>query len=285
MDTQTVNPAEKAAREAYEKVETALKAYLTDEMVGSTILADAMRYALLDGTVRFRASLVLGFCRLFGGRDEAALPYACALECAAAASLIHGDLPAVNDMELRGGRPTCVTKFGEAETIFAGDSLTALAFEIAASNQYVSHKSVRLAVSTLSKEIGALGLTGSYITERYGTLSGYGDLRKFYLRKSATLIRAACLLGYYAATDKTTPKDIANVKLYAEAVALAAQIHDDILGTDSTGGRTNVLTYLKPNEAEEEEALLTLLAIEAISDYPGSELLCKQAIWLLSRQK
>lgn len=282
MDAITVNIAEKAAKDASEKIASALRACLTEKNIGNTILADTIRYALSSDTIQIRPSLVMGFCRLFGGRDEAAIPFACALECAVAAAQIQGDLPAINDNELRDGRPTCSTKFGEAEALLAGNSLLSLSFELLSSNQYVSHKSIRLATATLSEEIGIRGLIGSYITEQYGKLSNYSDLRKFYLRKTATIGRAACLLGYYAACDRPSSKDIANVKLYAEAISIASQIRADITGKNQDSN-INVLSFLKPNEAEEEEALLTLLAIEAISDYPGSELLCKQAIWLLSK--
>jgi len=116
--------------------------------------------------------------------------------------------------------------------------------------------------------------------------------------KTGALIRAACLLGYYAATDKVQQSDIDNLKLYAEAVGLAFQIHDDILdvrsdtatlgkevGSDIKNNKKTVLAFMKVSEAEEEEALLTLLSVEAISHYPDSDLLCRLAIWLLSRRK
>lgn len=296
--TQTVSPVEKALSEAAEKVESALEGYLTKSYTGETVCADAMRYSVLGGGKRIRAFLVLHFCKLFGGREEAALPYACALECIHAYSLIHDDLPCMDDDELRRGKPSCHIQFGEAEALLAGDALLTLAFEIIASNNYVSHKSVRLAVSTLAKEAGAVGMVGGQTLDLQNEVKSYGALRSIYLRKTSALIRAACLLGYYAAVDRPTQKDTANIGLYAEALGLAFQIHDDVLdvkgdtatlgksvGSDDKNGKKTATAFMTVEEAEEEEALLTLLAVEAISDYSESELLCRLAIMLLSRKK
>lgn len=292
------NTVETALRDAAEKVENALSEYLTESYAGNTVVAEAMRYSTLGGGKRIRAFLVIEFCKLFGGRIEAALPYACALECIHAYSLIHDDLPCMDDDDLRRGKPSCHIKFGEAEALLAGDALLTLAFELCSSNQYVPHKSVRYAVETLAHEAGACGMVGGQTLDLQNSVENYRELRKIYSMKTGALIRAACLLGYYAATDKVQQTDIDNLKLYAEAVGLAFQIHDDILdvrsdtatlgkevGSDIKNNKKTVLAFMKVTEAEEEEALLTLLSVEAISHYPDSDLLCRLAIWLLSRRK
>jgi len=284
-------------KEAAAKVELALSEYLTENFAGNTVVAEAMRYSTLGGGKRIRAFLVLEFCRLFGGSEEAAMPYACALECIQAYSLIHDDLPCMDDDDLRRGKPSCHKKFDEAIALLAGDALLTLAFELCASNSYASHKSVRLAVKTLAHESGACGMVGGQALDLANEISGYDDLRTIYNKKTCALITAACLLGYFAAVDKPIQKDIDNIKLYANAIGLAFQIHDDVLdvksdtvtlgkavGSDEKNNKKTALAFMSLKEAESEEALLTLLAVEAVSDYADSDVLCKLAIWLLARK-
>ncbi|MBQ2725539.1 MAG: polyprenyl synthetase family protein [Clostridia bacterium] len=298
MENRTFAVVENALRIAAEKVESALTEYLSERYVGDTVTAQAMAYSTLGGGKRIRAFLVLEFARMFGASEEAAMPFACALECIHAYSLIHDDLPCMDDDDLRRGKPSCHIQFGEAQALLAGDGLLTFAFELCASNKYVSHKSARLAVSALSSEAGAMGMVGGQTLDLANEVKSYADLRKIYLMKTGALIRAACLLGYFAATDRPHERDIKNMSLYAEAIGLAFQIHDDILdvksstemlgktvGSDAKNDKKTVLEFLSMKEAEEEETLLTLLAVEAVSDYTDSELLCKLAIWLLARQK
>ena len=283
---------------AAEKVESALNEYMSEAFAGDTVVADAMAYSLLGGGKRIRAFLTLEFCRIFGGSEEAAIPFACALECIHAYSLIHDDLPCMDDDDLRRGKPSCHKKFGEAEALLAGDGLLTLAFEIVASNAYVSHKSVRLAIAELSHQAGACGMVGGQALDLANKVDSYADLKDIYLRKTGALIRAACLLGYYAAIDKPSAKDVDKIDLYARSIGLAFQIHDDVLdvksdtatlgkavGSDEKNNKKTSLKYLSLSEAENEETLLTLLAIEAISEYSESDTVCKLAIWLLSRNK
>jgi len=285
-------------KEAAEQTEAALARYFTDGWGGNTVLAEAMQYSLLGGGKRIRAFLVMEFCKLFGGTEKAAMPYACALEMVHAYSLIHDDLPCMDDDDLRRGKPSCHKQYDEAIALLAGDTLLTMAFEVAASNPNVSPRSVQLAVKTLAKEAGALGMAGGQTLDLANTVAGYKALRQIHMMKTSALIRAACLLGYYAACDKPLEEDIQNISLYAEAIGLAFQIHDDLLdvksdtatlgkrvGSDAKNQKKTVLAFLSMAEAEEEEALLTLLAVEAVSDYLDSDLLCKLAIWLLSRKK
>ena len=285
-------------KEAAAKVELALGEYLSENYAGNTVLAEAMRYSTLGGGKRIRAFLVLEFCRLFGGSEEAAMPYACALECIQAYSLIHDDLPCMDDDDLRRGKPSCHKKFDEATALLAGDALLTLAFELCASNTYASHKSVRLAVGALAHEAGAIGMVGGQVLDMANSVDNYGQLRNIYNKKTCALITAACLLGYFAAVDKPIQKDIDNIRLYANAIGLAFQIHDDVLdvksdtatlgktvGSDEKNNKKTALAFMSLKEAESEEALLTLLAVEAVSDYVDSDVLCKLAIWLLARKK
>ena len=117
------NNIENVLRENAEKIENALIGFLADENAGSTVTTEAMRYSTLGGGKRIRAFLVMEFCRMFGGKEEAAIPFACALECMHASSLIHDDLPCMDDDSLRRGKPSCHVQFGEAEALLAGDGL------------------------------------------------------------------------------------------------------------------------------------------------------------------
>ncbi len=285
-------------KSAAQAVEDELEYYLSEEFAGDTVAAEAMRYSTLGGGKRIRAFLVLEFCRIFGGTREAAIPFACALECIQAYSLIHDDLPCMDDDDLRRGKPSCHVQFGEAEALLAGDGLLTLAFEICASNTFVSSKSVRLAVRALAKAAGAAGMVGGQALDLQNSVNTYSDLREIYLRKTSELIYAACCLGYLAATDRPNDSVLRNIRLYADSVGLAFQIHDDILdiksdtatlgkavGSDAKNNKKTVLSFLSLTEAEDEEALLTLLALEALSEYPDSDTLCRLAIWLLARRK
>ena len=119
-----------------------------------------MRYSLLAGGKRIRPILAMKFCEAAGGTMEEALDFGCGVEMLHTYSLIHDDLPCMDDDELRRGKPSCHVKFGEAEALLAGDGLLTYAFELCASNDNVSHKSVRLAVAELSHEAGILGMVG-----------------------------------------------------------------------------------------------------------------------------
>ncbi len=289
---------EERLHEVAEKTEAACKRYFDEGMAGNTVTADAMQYSLLGGGKRIRAFLCLAFAKLFGGSEEAAMPFACALEMVHAYSLIHDDLPCMDDDDLRRGKPSCHKKFDEPVALLAGDTLLTMAFEVAASNEYVSNRSVRLAVMELAREAGGCGMAGGQTLDLANTVDSYRALRQIHLQKTSALITAACMLGYYAATDRPQRADMDNIRLYAEAIGLAFQIHDDILdvksdtatlgkevGSDAKNNKKTVLSFLTISEAGEEEALLTLLAVEAVSVYNNSDLLCQLAIWLLSRKK
>ncbi len=291
-------PIEERMAACAEKVEAALSEYLSAEYVGDSGLVDAMRYSTLGGGKRIRAFLVLEFAKLFGATEAAAIPFACALEMVHAYSLIHDDLPCMDDDELRRGKPTCHKAFGEANALLAGDSLLTYAFEVCASNPHVSDRGVRLAVTELARQAGTLGMAGGQYIDLGLSVKDYGELKKLHMMKTSALIKAACLLGYYAASDAPTEENIKHLSLYAEAMGLAFQIHDDVLdvksdtatlgktvGSDQKNGKKTVLEFMSVQAAEEEESLLTLLAIEAVSDFIGSEALCKLALWLLSRKK
>ncbi len=278
--------------------ENALEDALGERYTGNTAVAEAMRYSTLGGGKRIRAFLVLEFCRLFGGETRAALPFACALECVHAYSLIHDDLPCMDDDDLRRGKPSCHVAFGEAEALLAGDALLTYAFECAASNGLVSAQSVRLAVKTLAAEAGPRGMVGGQTLDMAAEMKDWGELKAMIDGKTSALIRAACLLGYYAATDEADPAVISGITAYANAVGLGFQIHDDILdvtsdtetlgkqvGSDEKNGKKTALAFMTLDEARQTEAGLVREAREAVAGFAGSDALADLALWLSRRNK
>ena len=285
-------------KEIAAKTEEALSAALAERFTGNTVVAEAMRYSALGGGKRIRAFLVLAFCRLFGGSEEAALPFACALECVHAYSLIHDDLPCMDNDPLRRGKPSCHIAFGEAEALLAGDALLTYAFELAASAPDVSPVSAALAVRTLAAEAGPRGMVGGQALDMKSEMKDKAELWAMFDGKTAALIRASCLLGLYAATDRPDPEDEKNIRAYADGIGIAFQIVDDILdvtsdtatlgkevGSDEKNDKKTALAFLTLDEARAEVRRLTASACEAIGGYPGSEELADLAVWLAERNK
>ena len=282
---------------AAQMTEFALDSWLSPVYSGDTVLAEAMRYATMGGGKRIRGFLTIHFCRMFGGTDAASLPFACAMEMVHAYSLIHDDMPCMDNSDLRRGKPSCHKAYGEANALLAGDTLLTQAFEVASYNPSVSPETVRLAVRELAHGAGALGMAGGQYYDLAVDCSTFDELVRLQQMKTGALIRCACLLGYYAATDKPDPAVITNIHRYADGLGLAFQIIDDLLdvqgdeavlgkpvGGDEKNGKKTILTFYSPYEAEELARKCTQDAIDAIRDYPGSELLCALAQHLMKRK-
>ena len=261
-------------------------------------LAEAMKYSVLSGGKRIRAFLVLNFAKMFGASVEAALPFACAVEMIHAYSLIHDDLPCMDDSDLRRGVPSCHKKYGEATALLAGDALLTYAFSVCASNAKVTDKSVRLAVDTLSRLASHIGMCGGQAIDLRSSCGSYDELMLLYSLKTSKLIEASCLLGYFAACDEPKQNVLDDIHTYAECVGLAFQIHDDILdvtgdsallgkptGIDAKNDKKTIFAFKTLKEAEELETELTVNAVNSVSDYADSDGPCQLAVWLLTRKK
>ena len=145
--------------------EAALDELLPRGDVAHSVVYDAMRYATLGGGKRIRPFLTLAFCGLFGGETTAALPYACAVEMVHSYSLIHDDLPCMDDDDMRRGRPTCHKVYGEAFALLAGDALLTYAFAACADNPYTTPAQNIRAISTLAAAAGHDGMIGGQICD------------------------------------------------------------------------------------------------------------------------
>lgn len=196
-------------------------------------VSKAMLYSLENGGKRVRPMLVLEFCRACGGDVEKALPFACALEMIHTYSLIHDDLPCMDDDDFRRGKPSCHKQFGEATALLAGDGLLTLAFSVAAGAQIEPDITVK-AVKLLADCAGHLGMIGGQTMDlqhenKEITLE---QLRKTDALKTGRLIYAASVLGCLAAN--ADEEKIIAASTYAECIGLAFQIVDDLLDITST---------------------------------------------------
>ena len=219
-----------------QKIEEALKGYLPQEKDLRKTLFASMEYSLMAGGKRLRPQLVLEFCRLCGGREEQAMPFACAVEMIHSYSLIHDDLPCMDDDDLRRGKPTNHKVYGEAAALLAGDALLTLAFETMLSPesvQAVGAGRAAAAAGELARAAGAHGMVGGQIIdlESEGKQVPLEVLEKMDEGKTGALILAACRMGCILAGASEDQKKAAEV--YARSIGLAFQIEDDLL--DVTG--------------------------------------------------
>ena len=280
-------------------VEKALAAYLIEEDADFAEVLAAERYSLLAKAKRIRPTLVLEFCRLLGGEDTAALPFACAVEMVHTYSLIHDDLPCMDDDDLRRGRPTCHKVYGEATALLAGDGLLTRAFGVIASNDHVSPRSLRRAVAALSHAAGSFGMIGGQVMD----LAGEGKklpldtLKKLHAHKTGAMIAVSAELGCLAANADPNGADVQNARRFAEGIGLAFQIVDDVLdatadvaelgkpiGSDAENGKTTFLSYYTPEEALALAAEITENAKCYLRDYPAAGTLLELADYLIHRK-
>lgn len=202
-----------------QKIEAYLEALISEE----GLLYDAMRYSLLGGGKRLRPQLAMMAAAALGGKEEDALPYGAALECIHTYSLIHDDLPSMDNDDMRRGRPTCHKAFGEATAILAGDGLLTLAFSIAA-NAPLSEKQNLAAVRVLSESAGAYGMVEGQVLDMTLSTPTAEEILRMYRYKTGALLRAAVSLGAIAAGKEADALDA-----FATNLGVAFQIQDDIL--------------------------------------------------------
>ena len=280
-------------------VEGALDGFTSKQDADFAPVIEAMRYSLLSRAKRIRPTLVLEFCRLFGGTDAAALPFAAAVEMIHTYSLIHDDLPCMDDDDLRRGRPTCHKAFDEATALLAGDALLTRAFGVLTENSAVSDRAVCDAVAALSAAAGTFGMIGGQIIDLAGEKQRLPleVLLKLHANKTGALIAVSAELGCIAAG---LARDDARTKAaidYAKGIGLAFQIVDDILdvtadveklgksiGSDEKSQKTTFLTYFSVDDAKKYAARVTSDAKAALSGIAGSEILLSLADYLTERE-
>ncbi|MBQ8688132.1 MAG: polyprenyl synthetase family protein [Ruminococcus sp.] len=260
---------------------------------------DAMRYSLEAGGKRIRPVLVMEFCRLCGGSVQTAMAPAAALEMIHTFSLIHDDLPAMDDDDYRRGRKSCHKEFDEATAILAGDALSIHAFSVIAEDAALdAEQKVRL-MQVLGETSGYKGMIGGQIIDMENEQRDDVDLdnlRAMCAGKTGALIRCACRMGCIAAS--ASEETIALADRYGACVGLAFQIVDDILdvtsttevlgkpvGSDEASHKTTFVTLMGIEEAQKLAKALTDEAIGILAQFDGSEFLTALTQDLLVRVK
>ncbi len=247
-----------------ERTDKALQARLVgypNRQIASTRLHQAMQYACLDGGKRFRAMLVYACGELAGAHLTQLDTPACAVEMVHGYSLVHDDLPAMDDDALRRGRASCHIAFDEATAVLAGDALQSYAFEILAAPDNTLPPIQRLRmVEELACAIGPLGMAGGQALDMEATAStiDYEQLVQIHQLKTGALIKAAAIMGGLAAPN-IDPKLLENLAQYGSAIGLAFQIVDDILDHTSDSD-----TLGKPNHADHKMNKATYVSLMGI---------------------
>ena len=227
-------PTGERASELIRLVEEALARIGDDRSDDVAPLAVAMRYSLLAGGKRLRPLLCLAVCEAVGGRVEEALPTALALELVHTFSLVHDDLPALDDDDLRRGRPTAHVQFGEDVAILSGDALLSEAFGLVVRTPGAPAERLVAAVDELSRGVGLAGMIGG----QYLDITGATDLERTSRLKTGALIAASCACG--AIVGGAASGEVASARRFGLELGLLFQIVDDILdetGTDAQLGK------------------------------------------------
>ena len=220
-----------------DRVDSALRAYCDLGDGCPENLREAIRYSLLAPGKRLRPTLVLLAAEACGGSIEAALPAACAVEMIHAYSLVHDDLPAMDDDDLRRGQPTCHKRFGEAMAILAGDALLTMAFEVLA-GQIEPPEVAAACCAALAEAAGPCGMVGGQADDMDGpgTDGGIDRLVSIHSRKTGALIQVSLKLG--ALVAGADAGQLAAVEEYGQRLGLAFQITDDLLDVRSDQATT-----------------------------------------------
>ena len=201
-------------------IDNELMKYFSEEARVIPVLTDAEKYGIMSGGKRIRPFLTLEFCRFFGGNESAAMPFACAVELIHNYSLIHDDLPCMDNDDMRRGKPSCHKKFGEANALLAGDALLTYAFEICAKNEDVSPKSVNTAISVLAHAAGTFGMVGGQVIDLYGEANriDFETLLTLHKMKTGAIIGAAVKLGCIASGHLPGSEEYRDSAVYAECL-------------------------------------------------------------------
>lgn len=242
-------------------------------------LLESMRYSALGGGKRLRAYLVLEFCRLCGGDPANALDYAAGIEMMHAFSLIHDDLPAMDNDTLRRGKPTNHVIYGEATALLAGDALSLRACETVAGNPRLSDAQNLQAVRLLSSLAGALGMCGGQQIDLQSEHRHipHAQLETLVEKKTGCLFAAACMLGCIAANADATLTGAAD--RFGRLTGLAFQIADDLLDLRATA---ETLGKTPGKDAQSEKS--TFPGLIGISEAEAwAQALCREAQALLTQ--
>lgn len=258
----------------------------------------AMRYSLLSGGKRIRPVLLLEFYKLCGGEGDNVLNFAAAIEMIHTYSLIHDDLPCMDNDDMRRGKPSCHKAFGEDTALLAGDALLTLAFSAAAKTEGLPSERVLRAISVLADNAGIDGMVGGQVMDLQFEKTGANsdELKEMYLKKTSCLLKSAAVCGcVLAGADE---EYIKYAEEYADSVGLAFQIIDDILdctadektfgkpiGSDEKNGKITYVTLYGIDGARKKAAELSEKAEKLLDNFKGDSTALKELTkYLLNRR-
>ncbi len=282
-----------------ELVEEALNKYLPETECLQKSVIHAARHSLNAGGKRIRPALVMEFCRVCGGEPEDALPVACAIEMMHTFSLIHDDLPCMDDDDMRRGKPSCHKAYGEATALLAGDALAMLPYQIiaeAALKKRIDSGAALKIISLLGESAGIFGMIGGQVidTENEGKQLPVNILLQMYRMKTGALLDFCCRAGCIAA-GAGADKQLAAGD-YAQKLGLAFQIIDDILDvtadekllgkpvhSDAESGKLTYVTAVGLENARAEAERLTGQALKALDAFQDTRFLRELTDMLLKR--
>ena len=291
------NYTKKTLNEYISFTESTLKKFSYKNKLGlQSSVADAMDYSLEAGGKRIRPVLVLAFCHMCGGEYRKAAAPAAAIEMIHTFSLIHDDLPCMDNDDFRRGKPSCHKKFGEACAVLAGDALAIRPFQVIAESELNDSMKIKL-IAELACSSGAEGMIGGQIidmeNEQRSTVNGE-NLRMMYALKTGRLIKTSCVMGCIAA--EASDEQVKNAEEYAHCLGLAFQIIDDILdvtgdeaalgkpiGSDAEENKTTFVTLYGIENAREEAVKLTDKAMKILGRFDNNEFLIELTKYLLDR--
>lgn len=259
------------------------------------VLFESIEYSLLSGGKRLRSTLVLEFCRMIGGEWKKALPFAAAIEMIHTYSLIHDDLPCMDNDDFRRGKPTNHKVYGDAMAILAGDALLTDAFTVASTAQLPA-QAVLEAIQVLSECAGSLGMVGGQVLDiqSQNRMLTEQEVLDVQTRKTGALIRAACAMG--AIAGGATPEQYDAACQYAAGLGLAFQIRDDMLdvigsaeelgkGVGTDQDKNTFVRLCGLQKCEELVHRYTDYAVSALQCFPDAECLRYLALGMVVRMK
>ena len=284
------------------RMENALSARLPDAHAVPERLHAAMRYSVLGGGKRIRPALVFATARAVGLTEDEVEAVACAIEMVHVYSLVHDDMPAMDDDDLRRGRPTCHKAYDEATALLVGDALQPLAFQLLARDPKLPPSAdIRLKLTDmLAQAIGTFGMAGGQAIDLavQGKKLDIAQVEDMHARKTGALIRASVLMAAECVSPPLDPNLYAGLSRYANAVGLAFQIQDDLLdvtgdasvvgkatGADSERAKPTHPAVIGIEASQQRVKLLHNQAMNALQPFGArADALRALANWLLSRQ-
>ena len=281
-----------------EGIDLALDKYLPPENDYPSTIHKSMRYSVFAGGKRVRPILALAAAEAVKGNKEKVLPVACVFELVHTYSLIHDDLPAMDDDDLRRGSPTNHKVFGDAVAILAGDALLTLAFDILATKVKSEEKILLQIIHEISKAAGSMGMVGGQVVdiESQGKTVDFPVLEYIHIHKTGSLILSSVRAG--ALISSAGEKELIALTKYGEALGLAFQIADDVLdvegvsekmgknkGSDKAKDKATYPALLGLDESKKRAEELMSIALAAI-DFLGDEAIPLQQIarYIINRQ-